>query len=397
MKVLIVTAGSRGDVQPYAALALALKAAGHEPVLAAATRSGGIFAGLGFRFVELDEGPMRLVDNTERRGTLALVREAMGMLSKTFADAWDVASEGADIVVHHPGVMVGPHLAERLDVPSVLGAFTPLHVPTAAFPMPLLPSWTPPAFNRISYRLVDGISLPYRKLLTQWRADTLGLPPGRGRQDVVMHAFSEHVVPRPRDWPATALTTGYWFLPSPEDYVLPQALQDFAKGTTVYIGFGSMTRDDPGRRTEVVLEAVRLAGVRAILAKGWGGLAAPDLPDNVMMVDQVPHDRLFPFVDAVVHHGGAGTAAAAAAAGRPQVLCPFLADQPYWGRRMHELGVAPPALPQRGLDSGELAASIKEALSRSAAAAALGERIRAEDGTGKAVHALERLCPTSGR
>ncbi|SDN49704.1 glycosyltransferase [Allokutzneria albata] len=392
MRVLMITAGSRGDVQPYAALAVALKNAGHEPVLAAATRSGEVFAGLGFPFVELDEGPMALTETVAQESKLALYRKAMGMLGRMFDDAWAVAADGADIVVHHPGALVGAHIAERLGVPAVVGALTPLYVPTRAFPLPLAPPWLPAAVNRASYRVVGLIGLPFRKTLMRWRADRLGLPPGKGRQDLVLHAISEHVVPPPPDWPATALSTGYWFLESTEEPELPEIT-----GTTVYIGFGSMTGADPARTTATVLEAVRLAGVRAILARGWGGLTATDLPENVTMIDHVPHERLFPMVDAVVHHGGAGTVAAAAAAGRPQVLCPFLADQPYWGRRMHELGVAPPPLPERALDAGELAASIKEALSRSAEAARLGALVRAENGVGKAVRALERLCPTSGR
>ncbi|GAA4016542.1 glycosyltransferase [Allokutzneria multivorans] len=391
MKILMITAGSRGDVQPYAALAVALRAAGHEPVLAAATRSGEAFAGLGFPFAELDEGPLALAESAATESKLALYRKAKGMMGRMFDDAWAVAADGADVVVHHPGALVGAHIAERLGVPAVIGALTPLYVPTQAFPLPLLPPWTPPAFNRASYHLVDAISLPFRKLVTRWRSDRLGLPPGRGRRDAVLHAISEHVVPRPSDWPASAHTTGYWFLESPEDTELPRIT-----ATTVYIGFGSMTGADPARTTATVLEAVRLAGVHAILARGWGGLTPTDLPKNVTMIDQIPHERLFPLVDAVVHHGGAGTAAAAVASGRPQVLCPFIADQPYWGRRMHELGVAPPPLPERALDAGELAASIKEALSRSQEAARLGALVRTENGVGKAVHALEQLCRPSG-
>ncbi|MQA17839.1 MAG: glycosyltransferase, partial [Pseudonocardiaceae bacterium] len=114
---------------------------------------------------------------------------------------------------------------------------------------------------------------------------------------------------------------------------------------------------------------------------------------DVLMVEQAPHDWLFSRVDAVVHHGGAGTVAAAAASGRPQVICPFLGDQPFWARQARIAGIAPEPIPQRRLASDRLASAIRETLDRRAdTAAKLGELIRAEDGTGNAIQELDRLC-----
>lgn len=45
--------------------------------------------------------------------------------------------------------------------------------------------------------------------------------------------------------------------------------------------------------------------------RGWGGLGEGfDVPDTVLLLDNVPHDWLLPHCCAVVHHGGAGTTAA---------------------------------------------------------------------------------------
>jgi sterol 3beta-glucosyltransferase len=155
-----------------------------------------------------------------------------------------------------------------------------------------------------------------------------------------------------------------------------------------------MAGPQPGATAADVLAAVAELGVRAILATGWGGLRPDRLPEGVVAVEQVPHDLLLPHVAAVVHHGGAGTTGAAAAAGRPQVVCPFVADQPFWGRRMHDLGVAPPPLPQQRLDADQLAAALDLALTDtaiSARAAELGHRIRQEDGIAAAAAQLELL------
>jgi sterol 3beta-glucosyltransferase len=115
----------------------------------------------------------------------------------------------------------------------------------------------------------------------------------------------------------------------------------------------------------------------------------------VFAIGEVPFDQLFPRVAAVIHHGGAGTISAAAAAGRPQVVCPFVADQPFWGDRMHRLGAAPEPIGQRHLDPDRLAAAITQAVTDTAIATAadrLGHLIRSEDGVREAVHQLEAIA-----
>ncbi|MEV5889141.1 glycosyltransferase [Nonomuraea fuscirosea] len=115
-----------------------------------------------------------------------------------------------------------------------------------------------------------------------------------------------------------------------------------------------------------------------------------DLPEDVFSLEQAPHDWLFPRMAAVVHHGGSGTTGAALAAGKPQVVCPFVADQPFWAARAHAIGVAPE--PQRHLTAHRLAEAIRQAIddpTLDRAAAATGERIRAENGVYRAVEILE--------
>jgi sterol 3beta-glucosyltransferase len=228
--------------------------------------------------------------------------------------------------------------------------------------------------NRITFLGMKAASLAFGRTVDAWRQRTLGLPRRRGRHDPlrrpdggpapVLHAFSPHVLPPPSDWPQTATATGYWFLPSEAGAeadaatvdaahasarteasagTLPGGLADFLEAgePAVFVGFGSMAGREPKRTAAVVAKAVRRASVRAVLATGWGGLDASGLPDEIFVVDQVPYERLFPRVAAVVHHGGAGTTGTAVVSGRPQVVCPFVADQPFWAGRMHDLGVAP--------------------------------------------------------
>src|SRR5262249_31547651 len=87
------------------------------------------------------------------------------------------------------------------------------------------------------------------------------------------------------------------------------------------------------------IEAIRGQGRRALVARGWAGLAPVDDRDDCFTVGEVNQQALFGRVAAVVHHGGAGTTTTAPRAGAPQVVAPPWADQPYWGSRGADLAM----------------------------------------------------------
>ena len=424
MKVLIMTLGTRGDVQPFVALARGLAAAGHDAVLAAPHRFAEFVRGRGVCFAGVDDGPLRLMDHhraaddgsvVEDVATgglgkkLALAKQMPALFTRTLEDCWTVATDGAgagaDLVVHNGQIIAGQHVAERLGRPAVLALPIPMYVPTREFPWPgqPLPRLIP---NRATFLGMKVPAMMFGRTVDRWRTTTLGLPKRAGRHDPlrapdgspapVLHAISRHVLPRPTDWPDTATMTGYWFLTDPEPTPMPRPLTEFldAGRPPVFIGFGSMSGTDPATTTATVLTATRQAGVRAIIGTAWGGLTT-ETADDVFTIGEIPFNQLFPRVAAVIHHGGAGTIAAAAAAGRPQIVCPFVADQPFWGHRIHQLGVAPEPIHQHRLDPGQLAAAIKHAVTNTTLATTanqLGQQIRDEDGVHDAVRQLEAVA-----
>ncbi|MDQ1287122.1 MAG: sterol 3beta-glucosyltransferase [Actinomycetota bacterium] len=415
MRVLLLTHGSRGDVQPFLALARGLAERGHRPRLAGPARSAALAAAHGIPFHPLDDASLDLQDLVAQKGTRAALTAARTVkpLLRRMLDtaATAIRDEEADLVVHHPKALAGPHLAEALGVPAITATLLPLYVPTSEFPLPMLPARAVPApLARPSWRLVAAIDAPYRGLLRAWRRDVLDLParsrttfmttPDGGPAPVPLHAWSRHLLPAPADWPKAARPLGYWLAPAPETWVPPAPLREFldAGEPPVYLGFGSMVGRDPAGLARTVLDAVRRSGRRAVLATGWGGLRPGDSPrdspgDDVLVLDQVPHDWLFPRCAAVVHHGGAGTVAAAARAGRPQVIRPMLADQPFWAGRVHGLGLGPAPLARR-VDAGRLAAALTGVGDAALVerCRAMGEALRAEDGVAAAVDRLEHLA-----
>ncbi len=209
-----------------------------------------------------------------------------------------------------------------------------------------------------------------------------------------LYGFSPLVVPPPSDWRANVHATGYWFLDEP-DWQPPDDLVRWlrAGAPPVYIGFGSMPSRDPQQTSSLMTAALQQTGQRGIIASGWGGNLSTQ-SDSIYVVDHAPHDWLFPRVAAVVHHGGAGTTAAGLRAGKPTLVIPHLADQPYWGRRVHELGVGAAPIKRQKLTVEALASGIRQITTDAQmqqTAADLGAKIRAEDGVGTAVKLIEQL------
>ena len=228
-----------------------------------------------------------------------------------------------------------------------------------------------------------------------WPSDRPGIAEGP-----VLYGFSPEVLPRSPAWGDDIEITGYWFADEPDGWTPPPALEAFlAQGSKpVCIGFGSMSQRDPEGTTRLVLDAIARSRQRAILIAGWGGLKANELPENVFQVDSLPHSWLYPRMAAVVHHGGAGTTSAGLRAGVPAIVVPFHGDQPFWGKRVQELGAGPQPIPRNRLSAERLANAIDIAVNdqrMAQNAAELGKKIRAENGVARAIEGIERIAKRS--
>ena len=211
-----------------------------------------------------------------------------------------------------------------------------------------------------------------------------------------LHGYSRHLVPKPSDWGTREHITGCWFLQPQTDWQLPPELADFLQAgpPPVYVGFGSMPAEDAQAQTAIVAEAIKRSGQRALLATGWGGLSGADLGSRVHVIEHAPHGWLFPRCAAVVHHGGAGTTHEGLRWGRPSIVCPVGVDQPFWGRRVNELGAGPPPILQKHLDAETLTAAL-EAVKDPAMtmrAEQAGAAMRAEGGAAEAAAVIGRFA-----
>lgn len=398
MKICILTIGTRGDVQPYAALGLGLKAAGHEVTIAAQGEFKSLVLDHGLMFDTL-RGDFLKAAQEGYSSPIKLLRQYIEMARETLEDEWTSAQK-ADVLIYNSAAFGGYHIADKLGIPAFASFPAPLYSPTREFPSPFFPFRSLGPLNKLSHHLFAALGPAiYHRTIREWRRDLLGLPPAKGEDRLngkpitKLYAYSPALLPRPADWDGSSVVTGFWFLDTPPDWKPDPALVRFLQEgpPPVYIGFGSMFMNGGKHKTEIILKALSLAEQRGILATGGGALTAENASEGVFVLDAIPHDWLFPQTAAVVHHGGAGTTGAGLRAGKPTVICPFVGDQTFWGHRVASLGVGPASIPQRKLTAERLAEAIRSAVTDTGMrerASALGETIRAEDGVGRAIEVI---------
>ena len=408
-KVLVCAYGTRGDVEPFLALAGGIQATGGDVLLATSSRFREFVESFGVPFFPMSDTSLAAIESPDGKtmlegGSGLFQRIAAGIrLAKRsgpindglMRETWDAAvGFSPDVMVFNSKLFAAPHVAEKLKIPAFPGTLQPMIVPTSAFPAMGLPSLPLPGYNRFTYALAGKSIGAFRGGANRFRKDLLDLPPVRRGGEVlrppgagnigVLHAYSPNVLPRPEDWPENARITGYWRLNKSLDYTPPPELAAFLdRGPSpVFIGFGSMTSADPKALGRLVTGALRKAGRRGVVAKGWAELDV-ETGDDIIAIPPVPYEWLFPRMAAVVHHGGAGTAAEGFHAGVPCVICPFFGDQPGWAKLSATLGVGVAPVPRKRLTEDRLAVAIGEAVSSTRLrenAKNLALRLREENG-----------------
>ncbi|CEJ79832.1 hypothetical protein VHEMI00049 [[Torrubiella] hemipterigena] len=444
LNIAIHIVGSRGDVQPFIPIAKLLMQEPYNHRVRICTHP--VFKDFveeqGVEFFSIGGDPEALMAYMVKNPGLLPSKESRkaGDIGKRRAEMWEIingcwrscieAGNGmgkivtaahvpngddlfiADAIIANPPSMAHLHCAEKLGIPLHM-VFTMPWSPTEAFSHPLAAM----SYGKADRKMANYLSFVMMELLTwqglgdlisKFRRQKLGLDPispmwgfhllPRLRVPFT-YLWSKSLIPKPADWGKHIDITGFSFLELANSYTPPADLTAFLeKGPApIYIGFGSIVVDDPEALTKLLFEAVKKAGVRAIISKGWSKVGGDDVPEDVYLIGNCPHDWLFQRVSAVVHHGGAGTTAAGIAAGRPTVVVPFFGDQPFWGQMVARAGAGPEPVPFTAMTADSLAESIAFALKPEVQEGAkeMAERIGQEDGAKDTARIFqERLVKT---
>lgn len=408
MNITILTYGSRGDVQPFLPLSLGLMVRGHVVKLAAPVRFKELVEKYGIPFFPLPGEPEDLSRRLNDAGYnfIKMMRELMNhaveigveMLRQT-----EEACKDADLIIHTFAHIVGAHtLAHEMSIPDIHIQGFPMFTPTGDYPNVTMPDLRLRSLNYLTHTIskkftwwisVFGFEqvrrragLPKRKLYSQFNKDPFRPP------TPILCAWSPSFLPPSKEWDSNVHVTGYYFFETNESYQPSKELQNFldAEKPPICVSFGSMVNRHAKRINSVVQSALKQTNNRGIILSGWSELVN-QADDDLLYLKAVPHDWLLPRCKMVIHHGGAGTTSAGLRAGIPNIVVPFTADQPFWGGRVHSIGVGPKPILVKNLSVENLTRAIGDADGQFVHKRAqdLGQRIRIEDGVKVAIELIE--------
>jgi vancomycin aglycone glucosyltransferase len=374
MQVLLSSIGSRGDVQPILALALELRVLGHQARLCVAPNFKEWVESYGLECVPIGPDLRKLTGGTvPGKPVLPLPEQLQKMAEESVRGQFQVIAEagrGCDLVVAAGALQIATRsIAELQEIPYVFTAYCPAILPSPHYP-------PPKTGGHYSYSLAEtenqqlwkeneeSFNERFGATLNEERAKT-GLGPVTSVQPYMFTdrpwlAADAALAPALPAVGMQVVQTGAWMLT--DERVLPEELENFLAGGAppIYLGFGSMRASDQTAR--VLVEAARALGLRSILSQGWANLTVGNLGDDCLSIGDVAHEKLFPRMAAIVHHGGAGTTTAAARAGRAQVIIPHNYDQFYWAHRVQQLGVGVSGPTRDDLSVDGLVEALRECL-----------------------------------
>lgn len=340
MKIACVILGTRGDVQPMIALATGLIKRGHEVIICAPSENEQLARTYDCPFVAF--GPeirKNIRDNPEKQKGGVAVNISPSQGKKIVGDQINLLPDkikGVDLVLG-AGIVIGVQTAaDILKVPYRL---------VAVYPVILGTTKDDPFKNRMMFCFGRTmINLLMKGFINKNRAK-FGLPPIK---DSWKHWMGENVIlacdkelSTAREGVAFPFTqTGFMIIPSKK--ALPDKVEDFlnAGESPVYIGFGSNPIENAEKYCRIFEKVRDATNLRLIISKGWADFPENNGPD-ILYVDEINFELLFPRLAAVVYHGGTGTMATIARAGIPQVAFPFMGDQFENQKQIVKLGLGP--------------------------------------------------------
>ncbi|MEM8961155.1 MAG: methyltransferase domain-containing protein [Acidobacteriota bacterium] len=412
MTVVLVTEGSRGDLEPFVALGEALGARGHRvrivtsKTLASWVRSETIeTVAFDTELAPPDDDHADLTD--PRRTILRLPRliRAFDHLSRALeARQHELlrACGDAELLVTTPIGLGAPHIADALELPYVWASPWPMH-PSRAWAFPLAPPWTYDVslLRRLSHRITARIAWRVTSGVTKRLRATLGLPPidrrelgRRLAEQPTLYGYSHNLLPVPAEWPPHRHVTGAWLDPGFDhtnaEIEPPELARWLDEGDTpILFSLGGLDDGDRHQIATLLPALLDRLDRRAVVLGGHDSLPASTHEDpRILAFDYVRYVELLPRVRTMVSHAGAGTVTQALRAGVPVLAVPQVVDQHFWGWALEGRGVGCRARrldldtlcrQLRALESPEVRQRVDE----------LATAIRGEDGTARAVELIE--------
>ena len=409
MTIGLFTYGSRGDVQPFVALANGLIQQEVQVILYAPENFRDFVENYNIPYKALSGNADEILNSAEGRRVLKtgnaislvrlMQREGKKIQEQLNKDLLKGCSE-VDFIISSALCHIWIScIAEKLHKKWGLIGLNPPTTPTKEFPFAGLSMMNNGWYNPVSHQFFQYLYWKvYKKDINIFRK-SLGLS---GLNSNIMnritknnilnlYATSPSLIKRPSDWPANSDISGYLFVAAINNEFNTE-LNDWllAGDKPIYFSFGRMPVPDPELLVIVLKELLQTSNLRFVFCKGWSRL--PNLPvhKNLFVMDTADHQWLLPRCQMAIIHGGAGSIGASLRAGIPVIIVSVFRDQPWWGKiiRDKNLGLH---LPFKKLNSSSLLSAIKAIHSSEIPKNVqdIGSKIRNEDGVRTASMAIK--------
>ncbi len=417
MNIGIFTYGTRGDIQPYIALALGLIDKGNQVTIAAPENFKELVEGFAIAFHPLygnAEEMMNLpagqsVLKTEN--TIKLMKyffKVLGQVKEPLRKSYIEGINKVDFIIANAATLpIVSAIAEKQHKKMALTYFMPPVVPTTEFPLGDFDFMNFPWYNKLTYKLAHLFFWKFVKSETNEFRKELGLPILKenlidyiGKQRPLdLYCLSPSLISQPKDWDDNHKITGFLTVPetkggghSPDENPLGLNEWLLQGDKPIYIGFGSNGIGNTKKFTDILNFILTKTNERVLFCTGWS--IFKDLPEhkNFFVAKYVNHGVVLPKCKAGIFHGGAGTLAAMLRNNLPVIIISFYTDQPTWGKIVERMNLGV-HIPVKKLNTDRLIIALAKTQSAEIknCVATIGLKIRNENGLENAVNEIERF------
>lgn len=405
MKVILFSIGTRGDIEPFLAIAQLLISKKWDVLCVFPEQFRETVEEMGIPFKGFDKDFLELLDGEEAKkfmGGQGSVFQRLGYLIRMAKEGIKISKkmvalqhriqfeECPDRIIYHPKCnysllwgMANP--GNSILVSPIPGVVHPIKHLT------ILGNYGK-TLNILSMWLGNIMkAIVLKKCFKKYRHDYPGLnitassiKKAMLSKEKTLYAISPSLFPRPDYWPSSAQVVGYHERDKTINWQPDEDLTKFLEGheKIVFITFGSMSNSNPKEKTHIIVDVLKKHQIPAIINTSWGGLEKTDEhPANILFVKNIPYDWIFSKMYAVVHHGGAGTTHTALKYGCPSLVVSHILDQPYWSKTISDLRLGPVGLSIKKLSKEKFELKLLDLLQNSTYktnATMISEKVKAE-------------------